>query len=130
MPTRTTEVMENGNLQVTIPWHFCNRMHRKKIIIGDAAGRDDPFLLTIARGRRWQAYIDEGRFRNVKELAVSIGRDPGNVAFATRTAMLAPKVIHRFISGNIPASVTLETLRHPLPEEWDAQYEAIFGKEQ
>ena len=35
MPTRTTEVMENGNLQVTIPWHFCNRMHRKKIIIGD-----------------------------------------------------------------------------------------------
>lgn len=49
MPTRTTEVMENGNLQVTIPWHFCNRMHRKKIIIGDAAGRDDPFLLTITQ---------------------------------------------------------------------------------
>lgn len=130
MPTRTTEVMENGNLQVTIPWHFCNRMRRKKIILGDSIGRDDPFLLTFARGRRWQSYIDEGRFKNVRELAKSIGRDPGNVAFAIRTARLAPKVIHRFISGNIPPGVTLETLRHPLPEEWDAQYEAIFGKEQ
>ena len=105
-------------------------MSRKKIVIDDAICRDDPFLLSIARGRKWQSYIDEGRFKNVKDLALSIGRDPGNVAFAIRTAMLAPKVIHRLISGNIPANVTLETLRHPLPDEWDAQYEAIFGREQ
>lgn len=63
MPTRTTEILENGNLRVTIPWHFCNRMSRKKIVIDDAICRDDPFLLSIARGRKWQSYIDEGRFK-------------------------------------------------------------------
>ncbi|MBR4673449.1 MAG: SUMF1/EgtB/PvdO family nonheme iron enzyme [Victivallales bacterium] len=41
----------------------------------------DTLMLVFARGRRWQRYLDEGRFRNGTELAHAIGCEPRKVAW-------------------------------------------------
>ena len=51
-----------------------------KSIISYNEFTQNTMMIAIARGRRWQRYIGEGRFRNVTELAHAIGREPGKVA--------------------------------------------------
>jgi len=126
------ERLENGNLRVTVGFCFRNRTNNRKIVTAD--GEDvqmataDTMMVAIARGRRWQRYIDEGRFRNGTELAHAIGREPGKVAWTMRLAMLAPDVIHRILAGDIPQNLTLEKLRAPLPDLWEEQRAMLFGE--
>ena len=122
---RTVERLENGNLRVTVAFCFRNRNNNRKIVVDGEedipASTSDTLMIAIARGRRWQRYIDEGRFRNGTELAHAIGREPGKVAWTMRLAMLAPDIIHRILSGDIPQNLTLEKLRAPLPDLWEEQ---------
>ncbi len=131
MPKRKIDELENGNIRITIPLIFRTMANRRKIVVPDSeqSGGGDPLVVAIARGRRWQALIDEGRFANVKELAKSIGRDAGNVAGVIRLSMLAPTVIHKIISGDYPSKLSLESLRGPIPEIWDDQFEYLFKAE-
>ena len=98
---RTVERLENGNLRVTVAFCFRNRNNNRKIVVDGEedipASTSDTLMLAIARGRRWQRYIDEGRFKNGTELAHAIGREPGKVAWTMRLAMLAPDIIHRIL---------------------------------
>lgn len=128
---RKNEKLENGNLKVTIPFLFRNRTNSRKIIISDEDCDDvtstaDTMMRAIARGRRWQQYIDDGRFKNDTELATAIGREPGKVAWTMRLAMLAPDVIHRILAGDIPEWLTLSLLRNPIPDLWDEQMKLYF----
>ena len=129
---RTVERLENGNLRVTVAFCFRNRNNNRKIVVDGEedipASTSDTLMLAIARGRRWQRYIDEGRFRNGTELAHAIGREPGKVAWTMRLAMLAPDIIHRILSGDIPQNLTLEKLRAPLPDLWEEQRAMLFGE--
>lgn len=131
---RTIERLENGNLKVTVKFCFRNRCNNRKIIVVD--GEDgvgttiDTMMQAIARGRRWQQYIDEGRFKNGTELAHALGREAGKVAWTMRLAMLAPDIIHRILVGDIPKGFTLETLRSPIPDLWSEQRKLYFGEEQ
>ena len=129
---RTVERLENGNLRVTVAFCFRNRNNNRKIVVDGEedipASTSDTMMLAIARGRRWQRYIDEGRFKNGTELAHAIGREPGKVAWTMRLAMLAPDIIHRILSGDIPQNLTLEKLRAPLPDLWEEQRAMLFGE--
>lgn len=129
---RTVERLENGNLRVTVAFCFRNRNNNRKIVVDGEedipASTSDTMMIAIARGRRWQRYIDEGRFKNGTELAHAIGREPGKVAWTMRLAMLAPDIIHRILSGDIPQNLTLEKLRAPLPDLWEEQRAMLFGE--
>ena len=127
---RTVERLENGNLRVTVAFCFRNRNNNRKIVVDGEedipASTSDTLMLAIARGRRWQRYIDEGRFKNGTELAHAIGREPGKVAWTMRLAMLAPDIIHRILSGDIPQNLTLERLRVPIPDLWEEQHRMLL----
>ncbi len=128
MPQTKVEKLQNGNIRITIPLIFRAMANRRKIIVTEEDGHGhDPLVLAIARGRRWQALIDEGRFANAKELARYIGRDPGNISGTIRLSMLAPEVIHRIILGQYPPTLTLEKLRGRIPEIWDEQVAELLG---
>ena len=130
---RTVERLENGNLRVTVAFCFRNRNNNRKIVVDGeediSASTSDTLMLAIARGRRWQQYIDEGRFKNGTELARAIGREPGKVAWTMRLAMLAPDIIHRILEGDIPQNLTLEKLRAPLPDLWEEQRRMLLDNQ-
>ena len=124
------KILENGHLQVTIPFKFRTISSRKKILIpGTHADGTEPLALGLARAFRWQRYIDEGKFRNIRELSKAIGQDETAVAKIMRLRMLSPAIVHRIVTGDIPRSLNLKNLRQGIPDVWSEQEEKWIGGE-
>ena len=118
------KILENGRLQVTIPFKFRTISSRKKIVVpGTIADGTEPLALGLARAFRWQRYIDEGKFRNIRELAKAIGQDETAVAKTMRLRMLSPAIVHRIVTGDIPRSLNMTNIHHGIPEVWSEQEE-------
>ncbi len=116
------EVLENGNVKVTIAMSFRNCAGRKRIITPDSEQNfTDPLIMNLARAFRWQALIDEGRFANVHELARGIGKDQAYVARVLRLTLLAPEIVHAALTGTLPEGSGVEHLRRTLPALWSEQ---------
>ena len=120
MPKNQIEILENGNLLITLPIVFKICGQRKKMIMPDSedAG-SSPLLLSIARAYRWQKMIDEGKFKNIAELANVLGIDPGAVARTIRLTLLSPKIIHKIIAGEV--NLLQEQYRQSFPDSWEEQ---------
>lgn len=128
MDTITTRILENGNLKITIPIALRSLRGRKRVVAPDAeADGNDAILTALARGRRWQRLIDEGRFASIKELATAIGKDPSQIARAIRMTRLSPAIVHRIIVGDTPDGISLARLRGDLPVKWSEQEEVLVG---
>lgn len=128
MDTITTRILENGNLEITIPIALRSLRGRKRVVAPDAeADGNDAILTALARGRRWQRLIDEGRFASIKELATAIGKDPSQIARAIRMTRLSPAIVHRIIVGDTPDGISLARLRGDLPVKWSEQEEVLVG---
>ena len=120
-------ILENGNLEVTIPIALRSSQGRKQIITPDGTESSHSLLTALARGRRWQRLIDEGKFANIKELATAIGKDPSQIARAIRLTRLSPAIVHRIIVGDTPDGISLARLRGDLPVKWSEQEEMLVG---
>ena len=130
MENITTQLLENGNLLVTIPISLRSQRGRKRIVAPEASSdSNESILLALARGRRWQKLIDDNQFTNIKELADTIGKDPSQIARAIRLTRLSPAIIHRIIANDAPDGLSLAKLRTNLPEKWDEQETLLIGKE-
>ena len=68
-------------------------------------GRQDSvwetLLTAIARGRRWQAHIDDGSVATVKEIAERIGCNESYVARVMRLSLMSPAIIRKSSPGII-----------------------------
>ena len=124
------KILENGNLQLIIPVTFRTISARHKMIMpGTTIDGTEPLALALARAFRWQKYIDEGKFKNITELAKAIGQDKGVVASIMRLRLLSPAIVHRIVTGDIPRSLTLRSLREAIPDIWTEQEEKWIGCE-
>ena len=128
MKTVTTDLLPNGNLQVSVP--ICLKQHGngKRVIVPGADAVDpsrQAFLLAVARGRRWQKLIDEGNVENVKALAAAIGRDISYVARIIRLSVLAPDIIAGAIAGEDFAGLSVDLARRAIPDLWSDQKELL-----
>ena len=120
------EVLGNGNVKVTISMSFRNCAGRKRIITPDSEQNfTDPLIMNLARAFRWQALIDEGRFANVHELALGVGKDPAYVARVMRLTLLAPEIVHSALTGTLPEGIGVENLRQSMPVLWSEQKNLI-----
>ncbi len=121
------KILENGNLEVTIPVVLRHISGRKRIILpsGETDGNTN-LALCVARGLRWQKYIDEGKYKNIKELARALGKDPAIIARTIRLTALSPEIIHRIIVGDVPRCMTMNVLRSAIPSLWDEQKKELL----
>ncbi len=126
-PKNQIEVLENGNIRITMPMVFKICGSRKQIITPDSENVEAaPILVSIARAYRWQKMIDEGKFKNIAELAQAVGVDSGAIARTNRLTLLSPKIIHKLIAGEI--NLTQRTWRQSFSDYWSEQ-ERLFLKE-
>ena len=120
-------ILENGHLQVTIPYKFRTFSYRRRIVVpGNTSPAEDPLVTSIARAFRWQQYIDQGKFKNIAELAKAVGQDRSLVARTLRLMFLSPKVIHKIVIGDI-GNLSLAKLRQSVPEVWEDQEKMLMG---
>ena len=87
-----------------------------------------PVIVALARAFRWQKYIDEGKFSNIRKLAKAVGLDESVVGATLRLQWLAPGVIHDILSGGCK-DVSLKQLRHGVPELWREQVPGMVSSE-
>ena len=121
------EVLENGNVKITIPMSFRSCAGRKRIVTKELNyNYNEPIITNLARAFRWQALIDEGKFSNAHELARAIGKDASYVSRVLRLNLLAPEIIHAIITRTLTRNISLEQLKQSLPLMWDEQKE-MFG---
>ncbi len=122
MPKNQIEVLENGNILITMPIIFKVCGGRKQIITPDSEDVETaPVLLSIARAFRWQKMIDDGNFKNCTELSAAMGIDNAIVARTIRLTLLSPKIVHKIISGEL--TLTVDALRQSFPNVWSEQEE-------
>ena len=127
-----TEMLENGNLLVTIPMDLKARGGGRKIAFEgeetEDAGRT-AFLLAVARGRAWQRLLDEGRVSGIHALAQAIGHDHNYVSRIMRLATLSPRVVERVIASNeLPPGLGVARARKAIPLLWEAQEREFLGE--
>ena len=116
------EVLENGNVKLSIPMSFRNCSGRKQIITPETErSLAEPLLINLARAFRWQTLIDEGHFSNVNELANAIGKDSAYVVRVLRLTLLAPEIVHTILTGNLPDNFSVDSLKQALPVLWSEQ---------
>ena len=125
-----SKILENGNLEVTIPVSLRARSGRRRIIMPDTVSDGtEPLALALARAFRWQQYIDDGKFKNITELAKNVGLDEATVARTIRLRLLSPTIVHRIIKGEIPQRLNMTALRAPLSDIWKEQEQKLLGEE-
>ena len=124
MEKKQIEVLENGNVRVTIPLIFKIAGGRTRIFTSDSEHVEyTPVQLALARAFRWQKMIDEGKFSNIKDLAATIGVDSGHISRTIRLTLLSPKIIHKLLSGELDLS--WDSCRRSFPDSW-AEQEKMF----
>ena len=66
------KLLENGNLQVSIPIKFRGIGSRHKIVYPGEVN-EAPVIVALARAFRWQKYIDEGRILAIRPPRTLVG---------------------------------------------------------
>ena len=123
------EVLENGNVKITIPMSFRSCAGRMRIVTQELnTNFNEPIITNLARAFRWQALIDSGKFSNVHELARAIGKDDGYVSRIIRLTLLSPEIIHAIIAGTLEEDIGIEQLKQAMPLMWNEQ-KKMFGME-
>lgn len=127
MEKKQIEVLENGNVRVTIPLIFKIAGGRTRIFTTDSEHVEyTPVQLALARAFRWQKMIDEGKFSNIKDLAATVGVDSGLISRTIRLTLLSPKIIHKLLSGELDLS--WDSCRRSFPDSWAEQEKMFLNK--
>ena len=124
MKATKTEMLPNGNILMVVPFDLQVRGNGKCIILPDGVVADKSktaFLMAVARGRKWQQDIDEGKVRDIKELTEILNLDQSYVSHLLRLAHLAPPLIERVINGTIPENLCISRVRNTISNNWDGQ---------
>ena len=84
-----------------------------------------PLVIAMARGFRWKAFLESGRFGSIGELAQAVKMDGSYVSRILRLTLLAPDVILAILQGEEPSGLSLEKLKS-FPLEWEEQRKALL----
>jgi hypothetical protein len=119
-----SEVLPNGNVRVVVPITIRTVRQGKRIVVADnkkSIQMQTPLLQSIANGIMWQRWLDEGRYRNINELAEAVGRDRAIVSHTLQLAMLSPEIVHMAIAGTLPSHISFKNFKAGLPADWTEQ---------
>ena len=120
-----SEMLENGNLLVTIPMDLKNRGQREDNRLrrrGRRRGRAAGLPSGRDEGPRWQRLVDEGRVSGIHELAQAIGNDHSYVSRIMRLATLSPRIVEAIVDGRaMPPTLNVARARKAIPLLWNEQ---------
>ncbi len=140
--SNTARLDDGIKLTTFIPVRFVRHKARKVVVEPTSPGRmasarnpgqgvacDERLMRALARGFFWQELLDAGRVASIGEIAAHEGVEKVRVQKMLRLARLAPNVVEDIARGRQPVGLSLEFfLRHPLPDDWEAQREVIGGR--
>ncbi len=120
-------------ITVFVPMTWRRRGGRKVIVAPPGADDwapppriDDALIKALARARRWQRMLEEGRFASVRELAEAERVSHSYVSRILRLTLLAPDIVERILDGR--QAPQLAQLMQPFPIQWERQREYFASR--
>ena len=83
----------------------------------------------LLKSLQWNEDLIAGNVRSIDALIERDSLNPRQVHRLRKLAFLAPDIMERIITGDVPESLTLERLKKDFPIDWEAQ-RAHFGLSQ
>jgi len=125
-------VERDGKMVIVIPMQFKRRGGRKEIIVprgakaptpavADNPAVQKPLAVAVARAHRWQALLDQGRYKNMSDLADAAGLDRAYVRRLLNLTLLSPDLVRAIFDGSEPSGLSLTQLVGGVPERWEEQ---------
>ncbi len=75
----------------------------------------------LARGFRWRALLDGGKYATIEDLGRREQISPSYVGRIIRLTFLAPDIVEAILNGTQPRLLDTKSLLRPFPAEWNAQ---------
>jgi hypothetical protein len=117
-------------IQIFIPAQLGRRSGRKAILspTGQPVNLDrdmeaDVTLINaLVRAHRWNGWLTQGRYRDVKEIATQEGiTSPSYASRILRLVLLAPDIQEAILDSAHPTTLTLADFMDPFPHLWALQ---------
>lgn len=126
--TRATPIPDNVTIHV--PFRIIKRGGRKEMLLPAGARAqcrpDDALVKALARAFRWKRMLESENFATVAELAAREGIAVSYLTRVLRLTQLAPDIVEAILEGRQPPSLTLQSLRGQIPDEWPGQIESLL----
>ena len=129
---RTMERLVNGNIEVTIPVRLKFDGHKTVLVRPDSASEElDPDDMTVlqkalVQGSKYRDALENGEVETVSELSRRENQDRAFMFRSLSMVNLAPDIVEAILDGTEPAKLTMATLRHGIPDDWNEQRQ-LFG---
>jgi len=78
-------------------------------------------IRAVACARRWHTDVLSGTFESQPRLAKELGVSARYLRKVLPCAFLAPDIVEMILEGRQPPELTLASLVHKLPTDWEAQ---------
>ena len=92
-----------------------------------AANPDPKLIAAVAQAHLWFEALRSGEAASVRDLAIGLGLDRGDVGRTLPLASLAPDIVQDIFDGRQPLELTVSRLRRigELPASWAAQRQLL-----
>lgn len=121
---------DGKRIRIFIPTRLGRRSGRK--ILLSPTGRplnpdrdleaDVTLINSLVRAHRWNRWLTQGRYRDVKEIATDEGiTSPSYASRLLRLILLAPDIQEAILDSTHPATLTLADFMDPFPHLWELQ---------
>lgn len=118
----------SGTLTVQVPFTLTKRGGRKAILLPHDMPKpsepDNTLIKALARAFRWKRMLESGEAATINDLANRERIAPSYLGRLLRLTFLAPDIVEAILEGAQDQSLTAETLRGGIPDDWGKQ-EAI-----
>ena len=78
-------------------------------------------IKTVARGFRWRALLDSGKYATIEDLGRREKISPSYVSRVIRMTFLAPDIVEAILNGTQPRLLDTKSLLKPFPAGWNTQ---------
>jgi hypothetical protein len=83
---------------------------------------DTTLTNALVQAHRWNGWLTQGRYRDVKEIATDEGiTSPSYASRILRLVLLAPDIQEAILDSTYPATQTLADFMDPFPHLWELQ---------
>ena len=131
-------VERDGRMVIIIPMQFKRRGGRKEIIVPcnaknvsaavvDNPAVQKPLAVAVARAHRWQALLDQGRYKSISDLADAADLDRSYVRRIVNLTLLSPDLVGAILGGTEPDGLSISQLMEGVPEGWEEQGQPHFA---
>ena len=125
-------VERDGRMVIVIPMQFKRRGGRKEIIVPrgvkapagtvtDNPAVQKPLAIAVARAHRWQALLDQGRYKSISDLADAADLDRAYARRVVNLTLLSPDLVRAILDGTEPSGLSITQLLGGVPERWEEQ---------